>query len=149
MLGKIETLGTNLIGRKFPCIHHLAFSPRISWQKRVQIVWPQWLYQPLPQFWIGPSSLTGPYVRSEHCAIIWTGHQTSGRTKSWSLSPSTKVSIRTSLLPPSPLGSVLCFLWEVYFSIGTELIPLFPTSEQVCLRKKGGEQVGIFRATGF
>ena len=26
MLGKIETLGTNLIGRKFPCIHRPAFS---------------------------------------------------------------------------------------------------------------------------
>ena len=31
--------------------------------------------------------------------------RTSGRTKSWSLSPSRKASTRTSLLPPSPHGS--------------------------------------------
>ena len=35
----------------------------------------QWLYQPWPHLWIGPSSLTGPSVRSEHCATIWTGPQ--------------------------------------------------------------------------
>ena len=31
--------------------------------------------------------------------------RTSGKTKSWSLSPSRKASTRTSLLPPSPHGS--------------------------------------------
>ena len=35
-------------------------------------VWPQWLYQPWPQRWIGPSSMTGPSVRSELCATTWT-----------------------------------------------------------------------------
>ena len=75
-------------------------------------MWPQWLYQPWPQLWIGPSSQTDPYVRSEHCAIIWTGHQTSGRTKSWSSSPSRKVSTRTS---PATISSwikqtvILCY----------------------------------------
>ena len=59
-----------------------AFFQRISWPKRVRIVWPQWLFQPWPQPWIGPSSLTGPSVQSEHCATTWTGHQTSGRTRS-------------------------------------------------------------------
>ena len=39
---------TNMIGQRFPCIHHPAFFPRISWPKRVQTVWPQWLYQPWP-----------------------------------------------------------------------------------------------------
>ena len=65
-----------------PCTHHPAFFPRISWPKRVQTVWPQWLYQSWPLLWIGPSSLTGPSVRSEHCATIWTGPQTSGRIRS-------------------------------------------------------------------
>ena len=55
------------------CTHLPAFSPRISWPKRVQTVWPQWLYQPWPQLWVGSSSLTGPYVQSEHYATIWTG----------------------------------------------------------------------------
>ena len=36
-------------------------------------------YQLLPRLWINPSSLTGPSVRSEHCATIWTGPQISGR----------------------------------------------------------------------
>ena len=31
------------------------------------------VYQPWPQLWTGPSSLTGPSVRSELCATIWTG----------------------------------------------------------------------------
>ena len=105
MLGKTEILNTNLIGQRCPCIHLPAFFPRTSWPKRVQTVWPQWLFQPWPQPWTGPSSLTGPSVRSEHYATIWTGPQTSGRTRSWSLSPSRKVSTRTSHLPPSPPGS--------------------------------------------
>ena len=84
MLGKTEILDTNLIGQRYPCIHHPAFYQRISWQKRVQTVWPQWLYQPWPQLWIDPSSLTGSSVRSEVCATIWTGPQTSGRIRSWS-----------------------------------------------------------------
>ena len=59
----------------------------------------------LAQLWIGPSSLTGPSVPSEHYATIWTGPQTSGRIRSWSLSPSRKVLTRTSHLPLSPHGS--------------------------------------------
>ena len=82
-----------------------AFYPRISWPKRAQTVWPQWLYQPWPQLWIGPSGLTCPSVRSELCVTIWTGPQTSARIRSWSLSPSRKVLTRTSHLPPSPRGS--------------------------------------------
>ena len=54
---------------------------------------------------LDPSSLTGLFVRSEPCATIWTGHQTSDRVKNWSLSPSRKVSTRTSPLLPSPHGS--------------------------------------------
>ena len=56
-----------------PCTHHPAFSPRISWPKRVQTVWPHGYNSPGPQLWIDPSSLTGPSVQSEHCATIWTG----------------------------------------------------------------------------
>ena len=76
-----RTSDTSQTGRRCPCIHHPAFLPRISWPKRVQTVWPQWLYQPWLQLWISPSSLLGPCVQSEHCATIWTGHQTSGRTR--------------------------------------------------------------------
>ena len=94
--GKTETLDTNMTGQRCLCIHHPAFFQRISWPRRVQTMWPQWLYQPWPQPWIGPTSLTGPSVRS--------GPQTSGRI-SWSLSPSRKVLTKTSHLPLSPHGS--------------------------------------------
>ena len=93
MLGKTEILDTNLTGQ------------RISWSKRVRIVWFQWLYQSWPQLCIGPSSLTGPSVWSEHCATIWTGPQTSGRIRSWFLSPLRKVSTKTTHLPQYPHGS--------------------------------------------
>ena len=73
---------TSLIGQRCPCIHHPAFYPRVSWPKRVQTVWQQWLYQPCPQRWIGPSSLARPSVWSELCATTWTGPQTSGRIRS-------------------------------------------------------------------
>ena len=59
-----------------------AFFLRTSWPKRVWIAWPQWLYQPWPLLWISHLGLTGPSVRSELCATIWTGPQISGRTKS-------------------------------------------------------------------
>ena len=48
MLGKTGILDTHLIGLWCPCIHNPAFFPRISWPKKVQTVWPQWLYQPWP-----------------------------------------------------------------------------------------------------
>ena len=41
------------------------------------VVIPAW-----PLLWIGPSSLTDPFVQSEPCATIWTGLQTSGSTRS-------------------------------------------------------------------
>ena len=105
MLGKTEILDTNPTGQRCPCTRHPAFSPRISWPKRVQTVWPQCFYQPWHQLWINPSSLTGHSVRSEHCATIWTGPQTSGRIRSWFLSPLRKVLTKTYHLPLSPLGS--------------------------------------------
>ena len=40
MLGKTEILDTNPTGQRCPCTHHQDFSPRISWPKRVQTVWP-------------------------------------------------------------------------------------------------------------
>ena len=75
MLVKTRTSDTSRTGQMCSCIHYPALFPRISWPNRVQTVWPQWLYQPWPQIWIGPSSLTGPCVRSEHCTTIWTGPQ--------------------------------------------------------------------------
>ena len=114
MLGKTEILDTNPTGQGCPYTHHPAFSPRISWPRRVQTVWPQGLSQPWPQLWIDPSSLTGPSVRSEHCATIWTGPQTSGRIRRWFLSPLRKLSTKTSHLPLSPLGSSR--LWSYVMS---------------------------------
>ena len=70
---KTEILDTNLTGQRCPCTHHPVFCPRISWPMRVQTVWPQWLFQPWPQLWIDPSSLTGPSVQSEHYTTVWTG----------------------------------------------------------------------------
>ena len=81
MLGKIRTSDTSLIGLRYPCTLLPASSPKISWLKRVQTVWPQWLSQPWPPLWIDLLSLTDPSVRLEPCVTIWTGHQTSGRIK--------------------------------------------------------------------
>ena len=103
MFGKTKTSDTSQIGLRCPRTHLPAFFQRISWPKRIQTVWSQWLYQPWPQLWIGPSSLTGPYALSEHCVTIWTGPQTLGRTRSWS--PLRKVLTKTSHLPLSPHGS--------------------------------------------
>ena len=82
MLGSVKTSDTSLTSRRCHCTHLPAFFPRTNWPKRVRIAWPQWLYQPWPRLWIGPSSLTGPSVWSEHCATTWTGPQTSGRIRS-------------------------------------------------------------------
>ena len=105
MLGRTRTSGTSLTGPECPCTLRLAFFQRISWPRKVQKVWPQWLSQPWPQLWTDPSSLTGPSVRSEPYATTWIGPQTSGRIRSWSLSPLRRVLTRTSPLPPSPHGS--------------------------------------------
>ena len=54
----------------------------------------------------GPDSVAPVVsVQLEPFAITWIGPQILGRTRSWSLSPSRKVLIRTSHLPPSPHGS--------------------------------------------
>ena len=55
--------------------------------------------------WTDLSSLTDPFARSEHYVTTWTEPPISDRIRSWFLSPSRKVSTRTSLLPPSPPGS--------------------------------------------
>ena len=105
MLGYIKTSDTSQTGLRCPCTPHPAFYPRISWLRRVPIVWLQWSYQPWPPLWISHSRVTCPCVQSEPFAITWTGPQILGRTRSWSLSPSGKVLIKTSHLPPSPHGS--------------------------------------------
>ena len=48
MLGYIRTSDTSQTGLRCPCTPHPAFYPRTSWVRRVQIVWPQWSYQPWP-----------------------------------------------------------------------------------------------------
>ena len=105
MLGYIRTSDSSQSGLRCPCIPHPAFYPRTSWLRRIQIVWLQWSYQPWPPLWISHSRVTGPCVQSEPFTITWTGPQILGRTRSWSLSPSRKVLIKTSHLPPSPHGS--------------------------------------------
>ena len=37
-------------GLRCSCTPHPAFYPRTSWLRKVQIVWPQWPYQPWPHF---------------------------------------------------------------------------------------------------
>ena len=49
------------------------------------------------------------YVQSEHCVTIWTGPQTLGRTRSWSLSPSRKVLTKTFHLPWIKQTVILCY----------------------------------------
>ena len=75
MLGKTRTTDTSKIGPRCVFTPHPAFFPRISWPKRVQTVWIQWLSRSWPTLWISHSSLIGPYDRSEPCTIIWTGPQ--------------------------------------------------------------------------
>ena len=74
-----KTSDISQTGLKYPCTPHPAFCPRTCWPKGVQIVWPQWLYQPWPQLWISHSSLIGPCVQSEHCTTFWTGPQTQAK----------------------------------------------------------------------
>ena len=105
MLGYIRTSDTSQTGLRCLCTPHPASYPRISWLRKVQIVWHQWSSQPWHHLWIGHSRVTGPYVQLEPCVTTWTGLQTSGRIRSWSLSPSRRVLIKTSRLPPSPHGS--------------------------------------------
>ena len=99
MLVYIRTSDTGQTGLRCSCIPHPAFFQRTSWLRRAQTVWPRWLYQPWPPLWIIRPRVTGPYVQSEPCVITWTGPQISGRTRSWSLSPSRKGLIRTSHMP--------------------------------------------------
>ena len=48
MLGYIRTSDTSQTSLRCPSTPHPAFYPRISWLRRVQIVWLQWSYQPWP-----------------------------------------------------------------------------------------------------
>ena len=113
MLGYIKTSDTSQTGLRCPCTPHPAFYPRISWLRRVQIVWLQWSYQPCPPLWISHSRVTGPCVQLEPFVITWMGLQILGRTRSWSLSPSRKVLMRTSHLPPSHGSSRLILCYEL------------------------------------
>ena len=39
--------------------------------------------------------------------------------------------------------NVMCFLWELYWHSGTELIPLFPLPQSRSVKKGRGGNVGI------
>ena len=71
MLGSTRISDTSPTGSRCLCTHHPAFFPRTIWPKRVQIVLPQWLFQPWHQLWTNLSSLIGPSAQSEPCATIW------------------------------------------------------------------------------
>ena len=122
MLGYIRTSDTSPTGLRCPCTPHPAFFLRTSCLKTVQTVWPRWLNQPWPPLWISHLRVTGPYVESEPCVITWTGPQTWGGTRSWSLSPSRKDLTRTSHLPLSPHGSSR--LWSYVMSSDQEALTL-------------------------
>ena len=103
MLGKTKTSYTCQTGLRCSCTHLPAFFQRISWPKRVQTVWPQWLYQP----W-GPTlhrSLKSDRSLCPARALRYYLDRTSGRTRSKYLSPSRKVLTKTSHLPLSLHGS--------------------------------------------
>ena len=91
MLGYIRTSDISQTGLRCLCTPHPAFVLRISWLRRVHIVWLQWSYQPWPPLWISHSRVTGPCVQLESFAITWIEPQILGRTRSWSLdiSPAT------------------------------------------------------------
>ena len=72
-------------------------------QKRVQTVWPQWLYKPWPP-------TLDRYLKSDRSLfpvrpLRYYLDRTSGRIRRWLLSPLRKISTKTSHLPLSPLGS--------------------------------------------
>ena len=78
-----KILDTNPIGQRCPRIHYPAFYPRISWPRGSRQCGPSGYNSPGPHLWIDPSSLTGPFLRLEHCSTIWTGPQTSSRIRRW------------------------------------------------------------------
>ena len=105
-------LYTNMIGQRYPCIRYPAFFPRISWPKRVQTVWLQWIYQPWPPTL--DRSLKSDRSLFLVRALRYYLDRTSGRIRRWFLSTLRKVSTRTSHLPLSPLGSSR--LWSYVMS---------------------------------
>ena len=94
MLGKTEILDTNLTGQRCSCTHHPAFSPRISWPKRVQGSVAPGVITALPQLWIDPSSLIGPVS-----ALRYYLDRTSGRIRRWVFFVSFKKGFRKDILP--------------------------------------------------
>ena len=90
ILGSIKTSDTTQTGSRCLSTHHPAFFRRISWPKSVQTVWPQWLFLPWPQPWTNHSRLTSLYAQLDPYGTIWIEPYSSGRIKSWSLSPSTR-----------------------------------------------------------
>ena len=73
MLGYLRTSDTSETSPRCLFTPHPAFFPRTSWPKRVQTIWPRWLFQPWPPLWISHLRVTGPYVHSEPCIIAGTG----------------------------------------------------------------------------
>ena len=72
MLGFTETLGIKRIGRMFPYRPLLVSFLRITWLRRVPLVWPLLSFQPWLLPWTDPSRRIGVYARSGHSVITWT-----------------------------------------------------------------------------
>ena len=113
MLGTIKILDTNLIGQRCPRIHYPAFYPKSAGQEGPDSVAPVVITALAPLLWIGPSSLTGPSFRVEHCATIWTGPRTSSRIKRWFLSPLRKVLTKTSACISSWVKQTMILCYEL------------------------------------
>ena len=108
-----KILDTNPIGQRCPCIHYPAFYPRISWPRGSRQCAPSGYNSPGPHLWIDPSSLTGPFLRLEHGATIWTGPQTSSRIKKWFFAPLRKVPTKTSASISSWIKQTVVLCYEL------------------------------------
>ena len=61
-------------------LHLTQLSFEECWPRRVQKVWPQWLFWPWPQLWTSQSRLVGHFDQLEPRTTIWTGPQAEQRT---------------------------------------------------------------------
>ena len=113
MLGFTETLGIKRIGQMFPYRPLLVSFLRITWLRRVPLVWPLLSFQPWLLPWTDPSRRIGVCARSGHSVITWTKPKISVQARNWFLFPLGRVSRRILSLLQFPPGSnktiVLCY----------------------------------------
>ena len=105
MLGFTGTLGTKRIGRMFPYHPLLVSFLRITWLRRVPLVWPLLSFQPWLLPWTDPSRRIGVCARSGHSVITWTKPKISAEARIWFLFPLGRVSRRILSRLQFPPGS--------------------------------------------